>query len=397
MKKPLDDNLDRAYEAFNQKHDHFRESLMASLPDSVKQHKRAGRINHALAFIGDTIMKSRITKIAAAAVIIIAVLLGIHHFSGSIDGASVAWADVVKPILNARTVIMDILIGPEGRQLVIHDEVMGSRIRRTVSNVQGTDIIIDLEQMKVLALTHAEKTAVYIELGGLPDLQNYVELLQDAIVRLQNKPDFQVDDQGLQEIDGQNYIVFVAESENETITIWADPQTALPVRVKQKTPNMQITCDNMQFDVALDESRFSMEVPDDYVIQQAGGIDFKKSSESDFIETLRIWAEIIEDGHFPDSINLEDVVKVGPKFDLGLKRANLTKQQETEIAMRWGQGLVFIRFFKGQGQWHYAGKGVKLGDGDTPIFWYQPKESQTWRVIYGDLRVEDVSLENLPK
>ena len=153
----------------------------------------------------------------------------------------------------------------------------------------------------------------------------------------------------------------------------------------------------MQFDVALDESRFSMEVPDGYVVQKAGGIDFKKSSESDFIETLRIWAEIIEDGHFPDSINLEDIVKIGPNFDKGLKQANLTKQQETEIAMRWGQGLVFIRLFKGQGQWHYAGKGVKLGDGDTPIFWYQPKDSETWRVIYGDLSVKDVAPENLPK
>ena len=98
--------------------------------------------------------------------------------------------------------------------------------------------------------------------------------------------------------------------------------TALPVRIKQKTPNMQIICNNMQFDVALDESRFSMEVPEGYIIQKSG-VDFKKGSEEAFIETLRIWAEIIEDGQFPDSISLENVVKVGPKFDKGLKRLNL--------------------------------------------------------------------------
>jgi len=341
------------------------------------------------------IMKSKITKFAAAAVIIAAIMIGINSFLGS--GTSVAFADVIQPILDARTLIMDILIGPEGRQAVIHDEVMGSRIRRTVSNVQGTDIIIDLEQMKMLALTHAEKSAVYVELEGLGKMPNYLELLQDIVVRMQDKEEFQVQDQGLQEIDGHDYIVFVAESDKEIITIWADPETALPVRIKQKTPNMQIICNSLQFDVALDKSRFSMEVPDGYVVQQAGGIDYKKSSESDFVETLRIWAEFIEDGHFPDSINLEDIVKIGPKFDQGLKQANLTKQQETEIAMRWGQGLVFIRFFKGQGQWHYAGKGVKLGDAETPIFWYQPKDSETYRVIYGDLIVEDVAPENLPK
>jgi hypothetical protein len=341
------------------------------------------------------IMKSRITKLAAAAVIIIAVMIGMNSFLGS--GTSVAFADVIQPILDARTVIMDILIGPEGRQAVIHDEVMGSRIRRTVSNVQGTDIIIDLEQMKMLVLAHAGKMAAYVELEGLGKMPNYLELLQDVVARMQDKEEFQIEEQGLQEIDGHDYIVFVAESENETITIWVDPETVLPVRIKQKTPNMQIICNNLQFDVALDKSRFSMEVPDGYVVQQVGGIDFKKSSESDFIETLRIWAEIIEDGHFPDSINLEDIVKIGPNFDKGLKQANLTKQQEAEIAIRWGQGLVFIRFFKGQGQWHYAGKGVKLGDSDTPIFWYQPKDSETYRVIYGDLHVEDVETDKLPK
>ncbi|MHC4385409.1 MAG: hypothetical protein ACYSUG_00280, partial [Planctomycetota bacterium] len=41
-------------------------------------------------------MKYPITKFAAAAVIIIAILTGIYQLTGSIDGASVAWADVVK-------------------------------------------------------------------------------------------------------------------------------------------------------------------------------------------------------------------------------------------------------------------------------------------------------------
>ncbi len=340
----------------------------------------------------ENIMKTRITKLTAAAVIIIVVLIGINSFLGT--GTSIAFADVIQPILDARTVIMDILIGPEGRQAVIHDEVMGSRIRRTVSNVQGTDIIIDLEQMKMLALTHAEKMATYVELEGLGKMPNYLEKLQDVVVRIQDIEQFQIQDQGLQEIDGHDYIVFVAESENETITIWVDPETALPVRIKQKTPNMQIICNNLQFDVALDESRFSMEVPDGYVVQQAG-VDFKKGTEEAFIETLRIWAEIIENGQFPDSISLGDVLKIGPKFDKGLKRLNLTDKQQLDVATRWGQGYVFIRFFKGQ--WHYAGKGVKLGDSDTPIFWYQPKDSENYRVIYGDLHVGDVEADKLPK
>jgi hypothetical protein len=247
-----------------------------------------------------------------------------------------------------------------------------------------------------LTIDHDKKTATYVGLGGLPDLKNYVEVLRNTITRLQSEPDFQVEDRGTEEFEGQDYLVFVASGENDTVTVWADPETALPVRIEHETPNMLIACDNLQFDVPFDESLFSMEAPDGYTVQDAGGIDFSDSSESAFIETLRIWAEIIEDGHFPNSINLEDVVKVGPKFGMGMKRAGLTEEQQAEVATQWGQGLVFIRFFKGQGQWHYTGAGVKLGDAGAPIFWYQPQDSDTWRVIYGDLHVEDVKEEYLP-
>lgn len=41
-------------------------------------------------------MKSRITRIAAAAVIIIAVIVGLHHYTGSIDVASPAFAEMVE-------------------------------------------------------------------------------------------------------------------------------------------------------------------------------------------------------------------------------------------------------------------------------------------------------------
>lgn len=92
MKTPLDNDLRKVYDAFNQKHNQLRESLMASLPDRSKQHKWARQINHALAFTGDTIMRSRITKLAAAAGLIIVVLIGIHQFGGSLDGTSVAFA-----------------------------------------------------------------------------------------------------------------------------------------------------------------------------------------------------------------------------------------------------------------------------------------------------------------
>jgi len=46
------------------------------------------------------IMKSPITKLAVAAVIIVAIMIGISQFGGPIDGASVAWADVIEKLEN---------------------------------------------------------------------------------------------------------------------------------------------------------------------------------------------------------------------------------------------------------------------------------------------------------
>ena len=59
--------------------------------------------------------------------------------------------------------------------------------------------------------------------------------------------------------------------------------------------------------------------------------------------------------------------------------------------------MIFLQKFEFGGKWGYAGKGVKLGDADKIILWYQPQGSNTYRAIYGDLRVAEVAEEELPK
>ena len=60
-------------------------------------------------------------------------------------------------------------------------------------------------------------------------------------------------------------------------------------------------------------------------------------------------------------------------------------------------GLVFVQKLPKDSDWHYEGADVKFGDADTPIFWYKPADSETYRVIYGDLHVEDVAADDLPE
>jgi hypothetical protein len=211
---------------------------------------------------------------------------------------------------------------------------------------------------------------------------------------LQESPHFEVEELGTHEIDGQEAVGFLARHPKAEVTIWADPETALPVRIEQVSGQMKIICKNVKFDVPMDESQFSMDVPDGYKLQQVE-LDLMGATEEEFIEGLRIRAEVFGGGQFPDSVAVEDFVKEAPSMEKKIDALGLSDEEETEQGLKITRHLLFIRFFKGQGKWHYAGSGVKLGDAETAIFWYRPEGSETYRVIYGDLRVEDVAPQDL--
>ena len=121
------------------------------------------------------------------------------------------------------------------------------------------------------------------------------------------------------------------------------------------------------------------------------------ATEEDFVESLRIWAEIIRDGTFPEAIGSESAMKEIPMLVQKVDAMQISEEQGTQIGMSFARGMLFHQIQETQGEWNYTGAGVKLGDADTPIFWYQPQGSETYRVIYGDLSVKDVAAEDLPK
>jgi len=347
--------------------------------------------------LGRILMNSKWSKFAVAAAIVVTVLIGLQFIGGS----SVTFAEAVKslePILKANAAALDILVGPEDPNApVIHDMVMGSRIRRTMSNIPGNVSIIDLESKRILNLTEEKKEAIYIDLKGLPAIPNYLESLKNTIVQLQDSPHFEVEDLGVREIDGHEAVGFLAKHPRIEIKVWADARTGLPVRIESKEGQMNVICRNLQFDMKMDEALFSMEVPEGYKLQQPMELDLNSATEADFIEGLRILAETFNDGQFPDGVAVEDFLKQVPMIQEKGKKLGLSQEQDTALGKKLQQYLLFTRFFKGEGKWYYRGKGVKLGEADKAIFWYRPKGSQTYRVIYGDLRVEDVARENLPE
>jgi len=338
------------------------------------------------------IMKSRFTKLAAAAAIIIVAAIGIN----SVFAPSVTWAQVIEPILNARTMVFDLVLGADESGMVSHEIVVGSRLRRTMSNMPNMTMIIDTDNEKLLALDTEAKTAAYADIAGdLGDRhRSFVKFVRQIISQLQEGQVEQLDEQV---IDGQKAVVFVGKGRNEAVTIWADPETALPIRIEaQIGQEFSFTMKNFEFNADVDESLVSMNVPDGYTLEEKA-LDLGNASEEDFVESLRIWAEIIGNGTFPDSIGTQSAMAQMPVLVQKVAAMQVSEQEGTQIGMAFARGMLFHQMLESQGKWNYAGASVRLGDASTAVFWYQPQGSQDYRVIYGDLSVKDVAEADLPK
>jgi outer membrane lipoprotein-sorting protein len=339
------------------------------------------------------IMKSSITKLAAAAAIIIAVTVGILQ----LGSGTVTWAKVVEPILNARTIICDMIIGNDESNPVMHEIIVGSRIRRTMSNIPNMTMVIDLNSTNMLVLDSESKTASYVDIrGDLRDrTQSYVNFLRDIITKMKDNPN--IEKLGEQIIDGHKAVGFTGKGPNEEVTIWADAKTALPIKIYLRVGQMCAILKNFELDAPVDDSLLSMDVPPGYTKKETQ-FNLGNATEQDFVESLRVWAKVLGDGTFPDAIGTENAMKEMPMLGQKVGKLNLPEEQATQMGMAFGKGMLFHQIIDTRGDdWHYAGGGVKLGDAEKAIFWYRPKDSQTYRVIYGDLTVKDVKPEDLPK
>ncbi|MHC4131100.1 MAG: hypothetical protein ACYSR3_03755 [Planctomycetota bacterium] len=338
------------------------------------------------AYIWRIIMKSKITRFTAAAASIIIVTGIVLSILGT---GTPTFAQVIEPILNARTVAFD---------PVIHDIVKDSLIRRTFSNME-TILIIDLENSKMLTLNPQQNIAAYGDIEGplKEATRSYLRLVRDIIVRLEDSPDWHVKELNLKVIDGTRAVGFHVTGGDQQLIVWADLEMAVPIRIELlRGQSVLAIFKNIEFNVPVDDSLVSMNVPDGYTLHQ-GELNLSDFNEQDFIETLRMWADLLLDGRFPDNLTTEEILKQVPVLGEKIDELDISDEDKMQLGMHLGRGIIFYQMLAHQREYHYGGKGVKLGDAQKAIFWYQPEGSQAWRVIYGDLSVKEVDEENLPK
>ena len=338
------------------------------------------------------IMKSPITRITAAAVIIIAVIIGLNYFGDSITVTSTAYAEIVERLHNARTMIYT----ANGTTEIEIAFKKPGYMRTTMPGDYVT--AIDWTQGKGISTLPTRKQFIEMEMSNLPN--DPAQQQFNVIEKLRTLPDRADEALGTREIDGRVLQGFRVTEEDVINTVWIDPQTRDLVRVETEfinAPGMNVVMTDFQFDVDLDDSLFSLTPPAGYTRVEVQA-DVSEVTEQDLIEYLRAWSSWTKDGTFPPTFNPMELQKVSMEMEQQGKFGDgqTTEQQRDRDAMKMYRGIMFLTQLPADSNWRYAGEDVKFGDVDIAIFWYRPEGSQTYRVIYGDLSVKDVAAENLP-
>ena len=437
----FDDLLDRATEALCQ-----APVPPGPPPEAVARALAAVRETDVipLTILGRIKTMKRIAKIAVAATILVA--LGILVSWIVIGGSStnIAFARVADALDNLRSATYDCTMemknpmdGKTNTTTMKGLFLAPSRERVEMSMSMGSAkdkcsgiMILDHQAMKGLTLAPEQKLATMIDLsklkkpaGGRPDI---FETVRQLVREGSSSPGEKVESLGKKEIDGRVVVGFRTHSNMADMTLWADPQTAHLVQVEVDMPggSGHGVMSNFRYDMELDPSLFSLEPPAGYTVNN---MQAALPVEDDLVNILRLIAEH-NDGTFPAAIGMnkeymqaiqavsksevEKLVKT-PEIEKLLEKlkAQYGKDQPgfmkawmkaimpftQNLTQKHMQGTMFYNMLKSENDSHYAGKDVKLGTPNRPIFWYKPTGAKKYRVIYADLSVKELAADEVKK
>ncbi len=385
------------YETDAETHEKVLGNVLQTLDKCEKQKSGAIRPD-----IWRTIMNTKTRKLATAAVILIAATISLNYFVGPIGVTTSVYAEVAERLHKALTMTYTATTTTSLEGLPDMDMKVAFKVPGLLRNEHagGHVSVFDTVQGKGLSIIPERKQFVEIDFSNLPDRSDRWEL--DKIENLRSLPD-RAEEVGTREINGRTVQGFRVTEGPVTNTVWIDPKTRDLVEVETEmvnAPGISSTMTNFQFDVELPDEMFSLTPPDDYTRIELN-VDASTPSEDDLIEYFRLWSSWTNDHTFPPTVNPVELAKVSMEMvkagKFGGDQQPMDQDELRKHTMKMTRGMMFATLLPAESNSHYAGQNVKHGDVETPIFWYRPEGSQTYRIIYGDLSVKDAAPENLPQ
>ena len=235
--------------------------------------------------IGRTIMKSRIIKLAAAAVIIALVVLGLFEFIGTDKTSGVVWADVARKIGASRGVIYRSRASRSGQPVESeysivylsdtrsrHDSYKGEQIINTSYCDFNTKTFtwVEHDAKKYTQEAMSEET-LREQHGAWASPKRWItEFLSKNHRKLGQKTINGVLCEGLETTD-TTFGVSTFEVDSLLARIWVSVETGYPVMLEGEITgvgdekiHIKGVLDQFQWDVELDPGIFEPKIPSDY-------------------------------------------------------------------------------------------------------------------------------------
>jgi len=243
--------------------------------------------------IGRTIMKSPITKLAAAAVIIVLVVLGLFEFIGTENTSGVVWADVVRKVGASRGLIIrctdlsessgdDYSIAYTSPRYCRKDFYQNGQIIRTgYVDLTGSDTatLTDVFHMhKLCSTTTYKKSESGVFMEWRDDWTNPGFLVQKILSCEHSKLGQKTIDgvlcEGIETADPAYIGPLPGQVNNlqAEFRLWVSAETGYPVLYESKMSGehegevweSESVTDQFQWDVELDPGIFEPNIPPDY-------------------------------------------------------------------------------------------------------------------------------------
>jgi outer membrane lipoprotein-sorting protein len=369
----------------------------------------------------------RFMKFAAAAVIILGVLGGLHFLSSS-NSHGVVWAEVVQRVQQAKAFGYQMQMTFTGEPLAGSPTNMDGTVWMTADNRMKMEMSADGKPGSITYLLPDQKKFVVV----MSETKKYMEMeLSDDLLSkmkqqnhdprewVQKMVSSQYKSIGKTTLDGveveglETTDPAIAGGVTEKILarLWVDIKTGYPVQMEMETDtnegktHLHSIIHNFQWNQDVDAAIFTPQISDYTPMPK---MQMPKMDEQSAITGLRKYMDMI--GRYPESLNLMalmDGVQKAAKDGSSIKNKNFDPNQFKNMSqderLKWTTeqtmsiqsiGIFYMTLVQEKKDPAYYGKTVTPGDAQAILLRWKASDT-TYKVVMGDLSVSEMSADQL--
>jgi hypothetical protein len=375
--------------------------------------------------IGRIVMRSPITKLAAAAIIIIAVVTGIYLLTDKTPSVTCcAWAQIADRVAQFKTCVCRVHIRQSGANLGQKEQQIESKMYISSDYGYKMETTLDGNTVQQMYMNIGENMMVLV----VPPEKKYMRIVLTDETLAQTKKQMQdprdmltnfmsgqfkeigtkvINNVEVKGIEVNNPPAVIGIYSNFIGRLWVDVATEYPVSIEVEGEmgtgankmKMFMVMDGFEWGMALEPAMFKPQIPADYTM--LAEMKMPGQDEISAIDGFKFFAEIT-DGKYPSQMNMMSAIQeaipgLRKQLNLapGAQPSEGMQQELINKAIRLQSSYIFfIKLVKEGNEPAYYGDKVTAEFGDAVLMRWKVSDNQ-YRVIFGDLTVDTVTAEEL--